>query len=44
VLKPRGGGTRRRASDAVRLGLAVLLVAVSVPLIRANTQVEIELD
>jgi undecaprenyl-diphosphatase len=44
VLKPRGGGSRRRASDAVRLGLAVLLVAVSVPLIRANTPIEIELD
>ena len=44
MLKPRGGGTRRRASDAVRLGLAVLVVAVSVPLIRANTSIEIELD
>jgi hypothetical protein len=44
VLKPRGDGTRRRASDAVRLGLAVMLVAVSVPLIRANTSIEIELD
>jgi hypothetical protein len=41
VLMPRGGGTRRRASDAVRLGLAVMLVAVSVPLIRANTSIEI---
>src|SRR5215470_5635157 len=44
VLKPHGGGTRRRASDAVGLGLAVLLVAVSVPLIRANTSLEIQLD
>ena len=43
VLKPRGGGTRRRASDAVRLGLAVLAVAVSVPLIRGNPSIEIQL-
>ena len=32
VLGPRGGGTnRRRASDAFRLGLAVVVVAVSIP-------------
>ena len=43
ILKPRGGGTRRRASDAVRLGLAVLLVAISVPLARANTSAEVHL-
>jgi glycosyltransferase 2 family protein len=44
ILGPRGGGTtRRRASDAVRLGTAIVLVAVSVPLIRANTAVEIQL-
>lgn len=44
VLRPRGGGTRRRASDVVRLGLAVLVVAVSVPLIRANASIEIQVD
>jgi uncharacterized protein (TIRG00374 family) len=44
VLGPRGGGvTRRRASDAVRLGVAILLVAICVPLIRANTSLEIQL-
>ena len=38
VLGPRGGGTtRRRASDAIRLGLAVIVVAVSVPVMRANS-------
>jgi hypothetical protein len=32
VLGPRGGGTtRRRASDAFRLGFAVVAVAVSIP-------------
>src|SRR5215468_8305131 len=35
---------RALASEAVGLGLAVLLVAVSVPLIRANTSLEIQLD
>src|SRR5215471_3936381 len=41
VLGPRGGGTtRRRASDAFRLGLAVVIVAVSVPVMRANSAVE----
>jgi glycosyltransferase 2 family protein len=45
VLGPRGGGTtRRRASDAVRLGTAILVVAICVPLIRANTSLEIRLD
>ncbi len=38
VLGPRGGGTtRRRASDAFRLGLAVVVVAVSIPVMRANS-------
>ena len=44
VLGPPGGGTtRRRASDAVRFGTAVLLVAVTIPLIRANTSIELRL-
>ncbi len=44
VLGPPGGGTtRRRASDAVRLGTAIVLVAIMIPLIRANTSVEIQL-
>ncbi|HEY1323024.1 MAG TPA: hypothetical protein VGF32_22395, partial [Streptosporangiaceae bacterium] len=44
VLGPRGGGrTRRRASDAVRLGTAVVLVAASIPLVRADTTVEVQL-
>jgi glycosyltransferase 2 family protein len=44
VLGPRGGGTtRRRASDAFRLGLAVVLVAVSVPVMRANSAVELSI-
>jgi hypothetical protein len=38
VLGPRGGGTtRRRASDAFRLGLAVVVVALSIPVMRANS-------
>jgi uncharacterized protein (TIRG00374 family) len=42
VLGPHGGGTtRRRASDAVRVGLAVVLVVICVPLVQANTSVEI---
>src|SRR3984885_1389176 len=42
VLGPRGGGTtRRRASDAFRFGLAVVAVAVSIPVIRANSAVEL---
>src|SRR5213596_2454772 len=41
-LGPRGGGTlRRRASDAFRLGFALLLVAASIPVMRANTGAEI---
>src|SRR6202034_658497 len=42
VLGPRGGGTtRRRASDAFRFGLAVVAVAGSIPVIRANSAVEL---
>jgi hypothetical protein len=42
VLGPRGGGTtRRRASDAFRFGFAVVVVAVSVPVMRANSAVEL---
>jgi uncharacterized protein (TIRG00374 family) len=44
VLGPRGGGTtRRRASDAFRLGVAVVIVAVSVPVMRANSAVELSI-
>jgi uncharacterized protein (TIRG00374 family) len=42
VLGPHGGGTtRRRASDAVRVGLAIALIIILVPLADANTSVEI---
>jgi uncharacterized membrane protein YbhN (UPF0104 family)/tRNA A-37 threonylcarbamoyl transferase component Bud32 len=42
VLGPRGGGTtRRRASDAFRLGFAVVVVSVSVPVMRANSAAEL---
>ena len=42
LLGPRGGGTtRRRASDAVRVGMAAVLVVICVPLVQANTSVEI---
>ena len=42
VLGPRGGGTtRRRASDAFRLGFAVAVVAVSVPVMQANSAAEL---
>jgi uncharacterized membrane protein YbhN (UPF0104 family)/tRNA A-37 threonylcarbamoyl transferase component Bud32 len=42
VLGPRGGGTsRRRASDAFRLGLAVIVVAVSIPVMQANSAAEL---
>src|SRR6478735_6219402 len=41
VFAPVGdGSTRRRASDAVRFGLSVLVVALSIGLIRAGTNVE----
>jgi uncharacterized protein (TIRG00374 family) len=44
VLGPRGGGTsRRRASDAFRLGLAIAVVAVSIPGMRANSVVELNI-
>jgi glycosyltransferase 2 family protein len=44
VLGPRGGGTtRRRASDAFRLGIAVVAVAVSIPVMRANSAVELSI-
>jgi len=44
VLGPRGGGTtRRRASDAFRLGLAVIVVAVSIPVMQANSAAELKL-
>ncbi len=44
VLGPHGGGTtRRRASDAVRLGTAAVVVALCVPLARANTSLEVHL-
>ncbi|MGH3150207.1 MAG: lysylphosphatidylglycerol synthase domain-containing protein [Streptosporangiaceae bacterium] len=44
VLGPRGQGTtRRRASDAFRFGFAVLAVAVSVPVMRANSAVELSI-
>jgi hypothetical protein len=42
LLGPHGGGTtRRRASDAVRVGVAAVLVVICVPLVQANTSVEI---
>ncbi len=42
ILGPRGGGTtRRRASDAFRLGFAIVAVAVSIPVMRANSAVEL---
>jgi hypothetical protein len=42
VLGPHGGGTtRRRASDAVRVGIATVLLVICVPLVDANTSVEI---
>jgi len=44
VLGPRGGGTtRRRASDAFRLGLAVIAVAASIPVMRANSAAELSI-
>jgi uncharacterized protein (TIRG00374 family) len=44
VLGPHGGGTtRRRASDAFRLGFAVLVVAVSIPVMRANSAAELKI-
>ena len=44
VLGPQGGGTtRRRASDAFRLGLAVVAVAVSIPVMKANSAAELSI-
>src|SRR5439155_15121430 len=45
VLGPRGGGTtRRRASDAFRLGLAVVaVVVVSIPVMKANSAAELSI-
>ena len=44
VLGPRGGGTtRRRASDAFRLGFAVVVVAVSIPVMQANSAAELKI-
>lgn len=42
LLGPHGGGTtRRRASDAVRVGIAAVLVVICIPLVQANTSVEV---
>jgi uncharacterized protein (TIRG00374 family) len=42
VLGPHGGGTtRRRASDAFRLAVAVVVVLVSIPVMRANSAAEL---
>ena len=44
VLGPRGGGTtRRRASDAFRVVIAIAVVAVSIPVMRANSAVELSI-
>jgi len=44
LLGPRGGGTtRRRASDAFRLGFAVIVVTVSIPVMQANSAAELRL-
>ncbi len=44
LLGPHGGGTmRRRASDAVRVGLATVLVVICVPLAQANSSLEIHI-
>ena len=44
VLGPRGGGTtRRRASDAFRLGTAVVAVAVSIPIMQSNSAAELSI-
>jgi uncharacterized protein (TIRG00374 family) len=42
VLGPRGGGTtRRRASDAFRFVIAIAVVTVSIPVMRANSAAEL---
>ncbi|MFZ0079498.1 MAG: lysylphosphatidylglycerol synthase transmembrane domain-containing protein [Trebonia sp.] len=44
ALGPHGGGTtRRRASDVFRLGLAIVVVAVSVPVMQANSAAELRI-
>ena len=44
VLGPRGGGTtRRRASDAFRFTIALAVVAVSIPVMRANSAAELSI-
>jgi len=44
VLGPRGGGTtRRRASDAFRLGFAIVVVAVSIPVMKTNSAAELSI-
>jgi uncharacterized protein (TIRG00374 family) len=44
VLGPHGGGTsRRRASDALRVGIAAVLLVICIPLVQANTSLEIHL-
>jgi hypothetical protein len=44
VLGPRGGGTtRRRPSGAFRLGFAVVVVAVSIPVMKANSAAELSI-
>ncbi len=44
VLGPQGGGAnRRRASDVVRVVVAVIVVVISVPLVRANTSIEVHI-
>jgi hypothetical protein len=44
VLGPRGRGTtQRRASDAFRLGFAVIVVAVSIPVMQANSAAELKI-
>jgi uncharacterized protein (TIRG00374 family) len=44
VLGPHGGGTtRRRASDALRVVIAAVLVVICIPLAQANTSIELHL-
>jgi uncharacterized protein (TIRG00374 family) len=44
ALGPHGGGTtRRRASDAFRVGIAVIVVAVSIPVMQANSAAELKI-
>ncbi len=44
LLGPHGGGqTRRRASDVVRIAVAIAVVGLCIPLVEANTSVELGL-